>query len=91
MRELATRVRWRAGIVEGHQPLAKSTRDAARDGLQESQTFARVQEVLETLDKIVRYHADQMRVVAVDIETAATAYEVQDNATANSIERMGPR
>ncbi|AXK84741.1 hypothetical protein IU443_02605 [Nocardia farcinica] len=91
MRELATTLRWRAGIVEGHQPLVKSTRDAARDGAEESQTFARIQETLEALDTIVRYHAEQMRVVATEIETAATAFETQDNANATSIEQAGPR
>lgn len=91
MRELATRLRWQAGIVEGHQPLAKSTRDAARDGTKPSQTFTRVQEVLDTLDRVVRYHAGQMRAVADEIDTATVAYEAQDNANAKSIEQVGPR
>lgn len=91
MRELGTRLRWQAGIIEGHQPLAKSTRDAARDGTNPSQTFTRVQEVLNALDRVVRYHAAQMRAVADEIDIAATAYETQDNANAKSIEQVGPR
>lgn len=91
MRELATSLRWQAGLVEGHQPLAKSTRDGARDGIVNSQTFTRVQEVLEALDRVVRYHASQMRTVADEIDTAATTYEARDNATAKSIEQAGPR
>ncbi|WP_157171986.1 type VII secretion target [Nocardia higoensis] len=91
MRELGTRLRWQAGIVEGHQPLAKETRDAARDGTNPSQTFTRVQEVLGALDRVVRYHAEQMRAVADEIDTAAATYETQDGANAKSIERMGPR
>ncbi|SLJ73801.1 Uncharacterised protein [Mycobacteroides abscessus subsp. abscessus] len=39
----------------------------------------------------MRYHAEQMRVVATEIETAATAFETQDNANATSIEQAGPR
>ncbi|WP_216911975.1 type VII secretion target [Nocardia noduli] len=91
MRELATSLRWQAGIVESHQPLAKATRDAAREGTDKSQTFARVQETLEALDKVVRYHADRMRAVANEIDTAATEYEAKDSANAKSIEQAGPR
>lgn len=91
MRELGTRLRWQAGIVEGHQPLAQATRDAARNGTKPSQTFTRVQEVLEALDRVVRFHAEQMRAVADEIDTAAAAYETRDKANAKSIEQAGPR
>lgn len=91
MRELAANLRWRAGIVEGHQPLAKATRDAAREGTKPSQTLTRVQEVLEALDRVVRYHTGQMRTVADEIDASATAYETRDDANAKSIEQAGPR
>ncbi|MFC8530277.1 hypothetical protein [Nocardia sp. NPDC057227] len=91
VRELATRLRTQAGIIEGHQPLAKATRDAAREGIDESETFVRVQEVLGALDRVVRYHASRITAVAADLDTAAAAYEAQEAASAASMEQAGQR
>lgn len=91
MRELATRLRWQAGLVESRQPLAQATRDGARAGTDPSQTFTRIQEVLGALDRVVRYHAGRMRTVADEVDNAAAAYEAQEAANAASLEQEGPR
>ncbi|MFC8044285.1 type VII secretion target [Nocardia sp. NPDC057353] len=91
MRELATRLRTQAGIIESRQPLAQATRDAARAGMAGSETFTRVQEVLEALDRVVRYHTDRVGAVAADIDAAAAAYDAQEAANAASMREAGQR
>ncbi|MFI7669923.1 hypothetical protein [Nocardia sp. NPDC049526] len=91
MRKLAADVRVHSDTIAGKAPVAKGSRDDARDKLPGSSTGVRIQETLEALDRVVDFHVGRMRELAGVVEQQATAFEQQDQANATRLRQVGER
>ncbi|WP_219859905.1 hypothetical protein [Nocardia farcinica] len=83
MRDLARDLRNHAGALSGEQPIAKASRDLARQSMQKSNLAVKVEESLKALDMVIQYHVRRLNEHGDAIDIAAMAYEQQDDAWAS--------
>ncbi|MEV0079532.1 type VII secretion target [Nocardia neocaledoniensis] len=91
LRELAGGLRWRAGFIAVKKPVAKTEREATRQGAIHPKSFARAEEVLQAMDKVVQYHVDRLQAVATTLDTSAREYEEKDQGFADDLKKAMPR
>ncbi|TQM29988.1 type VII secretion target [Nocardia bhagyanarayanae] len=83
MRDLARHLRSHASTISVKQPIAKVSRDLARQNMQESNLAVKVEESLKALDSVIKYHVRRLNEHGDAIDTSANAYEQSDGAWAN--------
>ncbi|WP_327115394.1 hypothetical protein OHB12_01405 [Nocardia sp. NBC_01730] len=91
VRELASQVRGHAETVDGKAPMAIPARDESRKGADESLALTRVQETLQALDGVLKFHASRFTGVADILDKAVTDFENQDQMRAARFTQEGPR
>ncbi|MFC6011182.1 type VII secretion target [Nocardia lasii] len=89
MRDLARNVRSNASTLSTKQPVAKTSRDAARQGMLNSNLAVKVEESLRAMDSVVRYHVARLNEHADTIDNAATTYEQSDTSWAKDLSKQG--
>lgn len=88
LRELANALRWRAGFIDVKTPLAKAECAATRAGAFQSTSYARTEEVLTAMDRVVKYHVGRIQSTATAIDKAARDFETQDADFAADLQKL---
>ncbi len=91
LRELAVGLRWRAGFIGAKKPVAKTEREATRKAAPHPKSYGRSEEVLQAIDKVVKYHVDRLQEVATFLDNAALEYEQKDQGIADDLKKVSPR
>ncbi|WP_063047353.1 type VII secretion target [Nocardia pseudovaccinii] len=89
MRALATSVRMNAGRITTKTPIAKVSRDLARERMAGSNLAVKVEESLKAMDTVLAYHNRRLSSFCDSVDTAAGVYEQTDADWAAQLKQLG--
>ncbi|MGI5219766.1 hypothetical protein [Nocardia sp. CA-290969] len=89
MRALAVELRAHATTINGVAPIAKASRDAARDQMDNSDLAVKIEESLKAMDRVVQYHAGRQTWFADELDRQAASFEATDQNIASNVEGAG--
>ncbi|WP_054811278.1 hypothetical protein [Nocardia arizonensis] len=91
MREMANDVRLNADAIDAVSPIVGEQRDNARRFMKKSNLATKLQESLQALDTVVKYHTTALRNFCTDTDYVAALQEELDKATGDQMNRLEPR
>ncbi|GGN94296.1 hypothetical protein [Nocardia rhizosphaerihabitans] len=89
LREMANDVRRNADAIEAITPIVSEQRANARRYMDSSDLAVKLEESLEALDLVTKYHATMVRNFCTDTDYIATVQEELDKAIGAAISEAG--